>query len=207
MTRSAFRLCALLFTLSIWGLAIPQTRPVEAFQASGTSCEQVKWSENAVKDFPDIRYACREVLSRDGVFMVRVECGVRRVALRGREVTVQCDRGVTFALSVPDGVQFQVADRRIAARELKPGDPLEFFIPQDELIARFSSSSSNTEATQRIRISPPPSVKPVDSQLVDLPRTGSNLGVIALIGTGLVLLAGVLLVRRRHRRSGGDWSR
>ena len=199
MTHRSLRLCASLLVLSTCGLSVAQDRSGAAFQVSDAACNKVVWSEVALNAYPNIQFACREVLSRGGIYLVRVDCGVRRVAMGGREVTVQCDRGVAIALTLPEGIQLQVADRSVAARDLRPDDRLEFFIPQDELVARLSSGTSSFEPMHRVAISPPPSLRTADAQIYDLPRTSSYWPIIGLTGIGLILIAGYLFARRQRR--------
>ena len=66
-----------------------------AFTATGESCEEVTWSEEALEQYPRIASACREVMERDGDYFVRFEGEVRSVADRGGRVTVAFEDGDT----------------------------------------------------------------------------------------------------------------
>src|SRR5690606_32479604 len=66
--------------LSFAASAFAQRDVDAAFTATGESCDEVTWSEEALEQYPNIASACREVMERDGEYFVRFEGEVRRVA-------------------------------------------------------------------------------------------------------------------------------
>src|SRR5690606_6210368 len=53
--------------------AFAQRNVDAAFTATGESCEEVTWSEEALERYPNIASACQEVMERDGDYYVRFE--------------------------------------------------------------------------------------------------------------------------------------
>ncbi len=79
-------------TIAATATAFAQSRVDRAFTATGTSCDQVEWSQEALEDYPQIASACQEVLERNGRYFVLFEGEVERVADRGRQITVRRGR-------------------------------------------------------------------------------------------------------------------
>ncbi|HEX6261098.1 MAG TPA: hypothetical protein VFZ51_10625, partial [Woeseiaceae bacterium] len=74
------------------------------FTATGGSCDQVTWSEEALEMYPQIASACQEVMERDGKYFVRFEGEVERVRDRGRKITVDFRQGDRLTLSPPENL-------------------------------------------------------------------------------------------------------
>jgi hypothetical protein len=174
-----------------------------AFTATGTMCSDVTWSEEARAAYPRIATACREVLQRDGKYYVRFEGEVLRVADRGREVTINFRDGDRLTLTPPENLSITINNRPTLARDLRPGDQLRFYIPQDQLAATFFAGQPETSPVQTVPIAPA-APEPVLAQNEPtptraLPRTASLLPMTGAAGLILASFGAVLTVRRRMR--------
>jgi hypothetical protein len=195
--RKALALCAAALAATSVGEA--QQQSGAAFTTAGTSCSDVRWSAEALAQYPRIATACREVLQRDDKYYVRFEGEVRRVADRGRELTIDFRDGDRLTLAPPENLSITINGRPTAPRDLRPGDQLTFYVPQDQLAASFFAGQPDT--------SPPPQVVPIEPsrEVVaqnqpprqTLPRTASPLPFVAFGGWVLLALGAALAVRRR----------
>jgi hypothetical protein len=165
----------------------------------------VSWSQEALANYPRIASACQEVLEREGKYYVRFEGEVVRVADRGREITIDFREGDRLTLTPPDNLSIYIDGRATQPRDLRPGDELRFYIPQDQLAATFFAGQPETATAQEVPISPAPPEERVAAAAPEpapvLPRTASALPMLGAAGLMLLALGGVLTVRRWIRAS------
>jgi len=176
-----------------------------AFTATGERCEDVTWSEEALERYPNIGTACREVMQRDGRYFVRFEGEVRRVRDRGNRVTIAFEGGDTLTLTPPETLSLTIDGRERSPRDLRPGDQLTFYVPQDQLTATFFAGQPETSEPQEVPISPTTDSEDLlaqaDEEQPRLPRTAGFLPFVGAGGLALLGLGGVLTLRRRLRGS------
>jgi hypothetical protein len=186
-----------------------QSQVDRAFTATGASCDQVTWSREALQSYPNVARACREVMERDGTYFVRFEGEVRRVADRGREVTIDFRDGDRLTLTPPENLSITIDGRPTEPRNLRPGDQLTFYIPQNQLAATFFPGQPEPATAQPVPIRPAPA-EPAAGQRVAaatpagggvLPRTASSLPMLGVAGLMLIVLGAVLTARRAMRPS------
>ena len=190
--------------LAFSGALFAQTSVDRAFSATGASCDQVTWSEEALEQYPRIASACREVTERDGKYFVRFEGEVERVRDRGRSITVDFREGDRLTLSPPDNLSIFIDGRRTSAANLRPGDQLNFYIPQDQLVATFFDDESETATAQEAPITPEPEetlARAEPQSQSRLPGTASTLPMLGFAGLILLVLGAALPVRRLARPS------
>jgi hypothetical protein len=183
--------------------AFAQSRGGAAFTATGTMCSDVTWSEQAVALYPRIATACRDVLQRDGKYFVRFEGEVVRVADRGQQLTIDFRDGDRLTLTPPENLSLTINNQPTPVRELRPGDDLTFYVPQDQLAAAFFAGQPATAPVQTVPIAPT-AREPVLAQNQRaparvLPRTASLLPLTGAAGLILALFGAALTVRRRMR--------
>jgi hypothetical protein len=184
--------------LAATAIADAQQRPAAAFTTAGTNCSDVRWSQEALRQYPRIASACREVMERDGKYYVRFEGEVRRVADRGRELTIDFRDGDTLTLTPPENLSVSINGRATAPRELRPGDNLTFYVPQDQLAASFFAGQPQTAPPQVVPIEPPREVVAQNQPPRQvLPRTASALPFAALTGFALLAIGAFLRLGRR----------
>lgn len=190
---------ALVPCTAVYGQA---TRVDRAFSATGTNCEDVTWSAETLESYPNIASACREVLERDGKYFVRFEGEVDRVADGGRRITVDFEEGDRLTLTPPENLAIYIDGRRRSPRELQPGDQLNFYVPQDQLVATFFAGEPQTAPAEEAPIAPEPEDQFAAADYQDedmLPGTASALPLLGFAGLLFVGLASVLTFRRRTR--------
>src|SRR5690606_31107912 len=124
-------------TLAAASVGHAQERPGAAFTTTGTRCSDVQWSPEALAQYPRIATACREVMQRDGKYYVRFEGEVQRVADRGQQLTIDFRDGDRLTVTPPENLSVTIDGRPTAARDLRPGDELTFYVPQDQLAVSF----------------------------------------------------------------------
>lgn len=180
-----------------------QTRVDRAFTATGTSCDQVEWSQEALEDYPQIASACQEVLERNGRYFVLFEGEVERVADRGRQITVNFEEGDRLTLTPPENLSVYIDGRSRSVQDLRPGDQLNFYVPQDQLVAAFYAGDPGTGVAQEAEISPEEPEERVAATDYEpermLPGTASMLPALVIAGLLLITLAAGLTFRRRLR--------
>lgn len=169
------------------------------FTATGGSCDQVTWSEEALEMYPQIASACQEVMERDGKYFVRFEGEVERVRDRGRKITVDFRQGDRLTLSPPENLSLYMDGRRTSVASLRPGDQLTFYIPQDQLVATFFEGEPETSTAQEAPITAEPeetfAAAAPESQS-RLPGTASALPMLGVAGLTLIAFGAVLSIRR-----------
>ncbi len=184
-----------------------------AFTATGERCEDVTWSQEALQRYPNIASACQEVLERNGSYFVRFEGDVRRVADRGNRVTISFEGGDTLTLTPPENLRLIIDGRERAPRDLRPGDDLTFYVPQNQLAATFFAGQPATSEPQEVPISPTtdstddllaqaddiPATQPTETEQPRLPGTASFLPFAAVGGFALIGLGGALTLWRKLR--------
>jgi hypothetical protein len=181
---------------------LAQSRSAPAFTATGTSCSDVTWSEQARASYPRIASACREVVQRDGKYYVRFEGEVVRVADRGQQLTIDFRDGDRLTLTPPENLSLTINDRPTPARDLRPGDELRFYVPQDQLAAAFFAGQPETAPVQTVPIAPAapePLVAQNQTPARALPRTASLLPLTGAAGLIFALLGLAMTARRRMR--------
>ncbi len=183
--------------------ALAQGRVDRAFSATGTDCSDVTWSEEALEQYPNIARACRDVLERDGRYYVQFEGTVRRVGNLGQRITVDFRDGDTLTLTPPENMTLLINDRQTRVRDLRPGDRLTFYVPQDQLAASFFAGAPETSEEQTVPITPDEEERPLAAAAQPdrdrLPRTAGPLPLIGAAGFGLLALGAGLTALRRLR--------
>lgn len=186
------------------GALFAQTSVDRAFSATGESCDQVTWSEQALDYYPHIASACREVMERDGKYFVRFQGEVEHVRDRGRAITINFKEGDRLTLSPPENLSIFIDGRQISAANLRPGDQLNFYIPQDQLVATFFEGEPKTATARVVPIIAEPEetfarVEPESQSR--LPGTASSLPILGFAGLILLVLGAALSLRRLTRPS------
>lgn len=182
-------------------LAQPSTD--SAFKATGTRCEDVTWSKETLEKYPRITDACQSVTQREGKYYVVFSGTVRTVSNSGRSLTLDFKDGDRVTLNPPPEMRFNVDGKATSARNLRRGDLLNFYVPQDRLVAQIPegervSAPIPITQWQPQRLAQVPSAKFSRSAPV-LPKTASNLPAVA-VGGLLLLALGAGMSARRYRQ-------
>lgn len=203
MTR--FTLAGAALALVFSATASAQRGAEPAFTATGESCEDVTWSEEALERYPNIESACRDVMERDGNYYVRFEGVVRRVADRGNRITIDFEGGDTLTLRPPENLSLTIDGRQRSPRDLLPGDELTFYVPQDQLTATFFAGQPETAEPQEVEIEEEEitlaQADDIETEEPELPRTAGFLPFFGVGGIVLTSFGALMTLRRRLRLS------
>jgi hypothetical protein len=133
------------------------------FTATGNTCSTVTWSQDALQKYPTIGAACQDVLQRGGKSYVKFTGEVVGVADGGRKLTIDFKGGGVFTVSTPENMNVSINKQRTRVRDLRRGDQLSFYIPQDRLtVVDVFDGDAATAAVQELPIEPtPPPPEPV----------------------------------------------
>lgn len=171
------------------------------FSATGTDCKDVKWSPQTLAQYPNIASACQRVVQRDGKYFVVFSGTVHSVGRYGRTLSVAFDDGDEVTLSPPAGMKFDIEGTMTRPRDIIPRQRLTFYVPQDRFVAAEPEEGENVTAAIT-RWEPQPIANTAHTAMAapeELPRTGTELGLLALGGLAL-MLTGAGATTLRYRR-------
>lgn len=191
--------------LGVSASALAQSPTDRSFTATGTRCEDVNWSNQTLARYPRIGKSCQSVMQRDGKYFVVFHGTVTQVARGGRELTVEFKDGDRVTLNPPSDMMVDIEGTMTRAHDLQRGQELKFYVPQDQLVAEVPEGESVSAPIpitqwepQRIAEAAPSSM---ESRPAELPKTGTDLGLLALGGLALVITGGALTTARHRRDS------
>lgn len=196
---------AVMIALGASAAASGQSKIDRAFRATGTSCDQITWSQETLAQYPNIESACQGVMQRDGKYYVKFEGEVRRVAERGQRLTIDFKSGDLLTLTPPENMSLYINGQPTPVEQLRPGDQLNFYVPEDRLTAEFFESDAATSTAQEVPMAAAPPARvaeapPAPSESAELPKTASVLPLFGLAGVLLVSFGAALTVKRRVKR-------
>ena len=122
--------------------ALAQSSVDRSFTTVSKNCSDVKWSDAALKTYPDIGTACQSVEERDGKMFVKFQGNVARNIDRGKQLAIDFKGGSTLTLSPPENTQLYVNGRKTPVSSLQRGDELTFYVPEDRLAAQFAEDDT-----------------------------------------------------------------
>ncbi|HZF16382.1 MAG TPA: LPXTG cell wall anchor domain-containing protein [Steroidobacteraceae bacterium] len=171
----------------------------KSFTASGTSCNQIIWSREALAKYPNLTLACREVLQKNGKSYVKFEGTVQRVKDGGKTLLVNFKGADTYTLHPPEGMTVNIGGKQTAMKDLQPGDTVTFFVPEDRLALDLTPEP--TPPMQEIALAPAPmeQAAPAAEEQAPLPKTASSLPWFAVFGLLFATAGAALTLRRRLR--------
>jgi hypothetical protein len=174
----------------------------KAFSATGESCDKVTWSADSLAKYPGIASACQAVLQKDGSYYVKFTGEVKKVANRGADLTVQFKDGNKLTLHPDPNFEVSINGKPTKPSGLRPGDKLNFYVPQSRLVAQLDETPSATP-TEETPMEPAPAEEPAPAMAAteELPKTASPLPMFGVAGLGLLGLGGLLTALRLTRRS------
>jgi hypothetical protein len=100
------------------------------------------------------------VLQRDGKSYVKFTGEVVRVIDGGRQLTLDFKGGGIFTVSPPENMNVSINDKRTRVRDLRRGDELSFYIPEDRLAVDLFDGDAATAAVQELPVEPLPAPPP-----------------------------------------------
>jgi len=191
--------------LGVSASALAQSPTDRTFTATGTRCADVSWSNQTLARYPSIAKACQSVVQRDGRYFVVFSGTVTGVARFGQKLTVEFKDGDRVTLNPPSDMMVDIGGTMTRAHELRRGQDLTFYVPQDRFVAEVPEGESVSAPIpitqwepQRIADATSPGT---ESRPAELPQTGTNLGLLALGGLALVVTGAALTTGRYRRHS------
>ena len=171
----------------------------KSFTASDTNdCTQITWAPEMLAKHPKIASACQEVMHRDGRTYVKFQGEVKKVAKGGSEVTMDMKGGDRITLNPDPNKVLNVGGSKVKVKNLKPGDELTFYVPDNRVIATVMETP--TAPMEEIPISSAPVTQVAMTETTyDMPKTASSWPLVALLGALSIGLAGLLRARRSTR--------
>jgi len=194
-------LSAIALGASAAGLA--QSAMDRAFTATGTRCEDVTWSRETLAQYPRIADACQSVTQQNGKYYVKFSGEVRKVGDRGRTLTIDFKEGDQITLTPPENLSVYFDGKATPVRDLRRGDVLNFYVPQDQLAAQFPEGEAFAvavpvpfarSAPERVALVPGATMSATPSEL---PKTASMLPALGLSGLLLAALGAAMTTLRR----------
>lgn len=126
----------------------------------------------------------------------------QRVTDGGRSVTINFREGNRLTLTPPEKLALFIDGRRTPVTDLRVGDQLRFYVPQDQIAASFFESEATTAQAQVVPIAPLAPAEPgflAQNQLAPgalLPRTASPLPLMVVVALALLAFGSALTLRR-----------
>jgi len=199
MKTSAKIIAAALALAAASGVFAQSTKVDKAFSAAGTDCLSVNWSAETLDKYPAIASACQEVMQKDGKAYVKFDGEVKKVSKNGTEVVMKMKGGKQdLVLNPPEGRTVYIGGNKTPVKNLRPGDTLTFYVPEDRFIAAVMETPA--APVEEIPLSAPV-VEQVAMTTTDysMPHTASSWPVVALGGLLALGFAGFLRARRTLR--------
>ncbi len=191
------------FAASLWTFgASAQSSIDRSFTTTSNDCKDVQWSEEMQQRYPDIDSACQSVEERNGKKYVRFDGTVRSAS--ASELDINFRGGGRVQMQPPAGTQIYMNGKQIPVSDLRRGDRLTFYVPEDRMTAQFypDEQLANTQESQAVSmpIAAAEQATPEDSEdrMAMLPSTASPLPWLALSSLLLLGVAGALRLLRRH---------
>lgn len=97
--------------------AFAQSSVDRSFTTVSKNCSDVKWSDAALKNYPNIAPACQSVEERNGKMYVKFQGNVARNIDRGKQLAVDFKGGSTITLSSPANTELYVNGRKTPVTE------------------------------------------------------------------------------------------
>lgn len=185
-------------------MALAQNAIDRSFTTTSKDCSGVQWSKEALATYPNLKAACQAVEERDGRTFVRFQGTVERNNNRGQELDVRIKGGDTVSLTPPEGMSIYMNDRKTPVSQLRRGDELNFYIPEDRFAANFAEDDAPTAKLVTVPVVFRETVmeEPAERTAAALPATASNRGLALLGAFGMFGLAlAVTLLRGRDVRA------
>lgn len=198
-------LISVAFAASLWTFgASAQSNIDRSFSTTSNNCDDVQWSEEMQQRYPDIDSACQSVEERNGKKYVRFEGTVRSAS--ASELDVNFRGGGRVQMQPPAGTQIYMNGKQIPVSELRRGDRLTFYVPEDRMTAQFypDEQLANTQESQAVNVPIAAAAQSTEPEQDDrdrmamLPSTASALPWLGLSGLLMLAVAGMLRAIRRH---------
>lgn len=177
-----------------------------SFTTTSNNCDDVQWSQEVRERYSNIDSACQSVEERNGKKYVKFEGTVRGTRDRGSAIDVDFKGGGRVQMQPPQGTKIYMEGRQIPVAELRRGDRLTFYVPEDRMTAQFypDEQLAGTQEAQAVNVplaaaEQATTEREQSEQMAGtLPSTASDIPLLAVLGIGMLGLAGSLRWARRR---------
>lgn len=191
---------------SLWAFAASaQTSVDRSFTTTSNNCDDVQWSAEMRERYPDLGSACQSVEERDGKKYVKFEGAVRGTREGGSAIDIDFRGGGRVQMQPPEGTRIYMDGKQIPVSDLKRGDRLTFYVPEDRMTAQFypDEQLAATEESEAVSVPIATAEQATEEEQPEqmagtLPSTASALPIMGLSGLLMLGIAGA--VRRLRRR-------
>ena len=193
------------FMACLWVLtASAQSTIDRSFTTTSNDCDDVQWSEEMQERYPGIGSACRSVEERNGKKYVKFEGTVR--SARASVLDVDFAGGGRVQMEPPEGTTVYMDGEPIPVSDLRRGDRLTFYVPEDRMTAQFypDEQLANTQESQAVNVPIAAAAQATEQEEEPdrmagvLPSTASGLPWVAVSGLLMLGIAGGLRAWRRR---------
>ncbi len=175
--------------------ALAQTSVDRSFTTVSKDCPGIQWSAEALKAYPNIAKACQAVEERDGKTYVKFAGRVEKNINKGEQLTIDFKDGDTLTLTPPANTVLYIDGKQTPVADLKRGDSLQFYVPEDQFVAQVADSQTQYVVVPIVYREV---VREPEQSAAVLPHTAGELPLVALSGLMLLGLgAGLTVVRMK----------
>ena len=169
--------------------------------AEEPNCGNITWNAAALELLPGAPSYCQEVVNRDGAWYAKMHARVVRQNPASTTVRFQNADGTwsdSERVHPPRGMKAEVDNHEVRVSELGQGQEINVYALSDEYFAvpdqMAAAEETSAPAPMEEAEEAAPEPEPAPAML---PKTAGNANWLAVLGTLLVLLSGVLYLRRQ----------
>ncbi len=189
MIKLRFALAGSLLLSGLFLAAV--TQAAESFSASGTTCRDITWKPEVLAKYPNVAAACQGVVQQGGETYVKFAGTVTQNSPAGLRIKFK-GNDESVLMKPPSGQKVSIGGQTYNAREMDPGQELNFYVPSSRFAASLGDEPQAVEVVEIVEITPMPAPAPAampSGEAASLPKTASNLPWLALGGALLILCA------------------
>ena len=163
------------------------------------NCGSIVFGEAITSQFPNARNACLGVVTRDGREFAHFQARIRNVRAGQVEAEFRLPDGTwgrPVAFTPASDARARVAGRSMRYRDLSRGQELDIYLPPDRWEIAVQADETEFETARVITFVALTEPAP---QVAALPSTGSQLPLLAMIGTLLAALGALVVAPLRRK--------
>lgn len=163
--------------------------------AQSTDCQSAQFNKDLVARFPDVRNGCLEIITRDGQQYAVYKANLVRASNSGVTVRFKLPngkRGKSRFIKLSREFRALVEGKPVRAGDLAVGQELTAYVKvsEPEVAIEPADDKAPLELTE-ISETPPPAAASGEHP-AHMPKTASNVPLLAVFGIGLLLAGGLL---------------
>jgi LPXTG-motif cell wall-anchored protein len=167
-----------------------------------SNCGNITFSGEIASRFPNARNACLDVVTKEGQQFAHFKARIRNVS--GNKVEAEFKQadgswGRPAEFQMDPSSRIRIAGQSYRYRDLSRGQELDVYLPPDRwAIAVPQTDDTDFVTAQAVQIVPLQEPSATPTFAANLPRTGSPIPLVGVLGLAFLALGSVaLLVRKR----------